>query len=627
MYKFYPSVKQIVERNEDYTLKSQISVFLEDNLVNVFKYLCSFLDGKKAKENNADISFIKDTALGNETYKIEITVKGIEIFYSSYSGAFYAATTLKQIFVQSSDKIKCLSIFDEPDLKVRGFMMDISRNKVPSIKTIKHVIDIMSDVKMNHLELYVEGFSFEYKSFAKYLEDDGYVTIEEYKEIEEYANQRAMDLVPNQNGFGHMAKWLAQDEFKDLAECPEGIFLWGRNREPSTLNPLDPKSFELVKQMYADMLPHTNSDYFNMNFDEPFELGKGKSKDACEKDGIGNVYIDYALKLYDEIKKYNKIPLIWGDVLIHHPELLHRLPKDMVFVDWGYDGVYPFSKNLKKLHDSGIKFIAAPGTTSWCSFAGRTEDWVQNITNACIYTLQYGGEGVLLTDWGDFGHIQFLPISYAPIIFSGFMSWRVKEGTYFTLKDYMNKYIFKDESKLMADCIFDLGNYYRFENYYLTNATPTFFGFMWAYYAEKEENPIEYYKQRVKSHIIGYNQYHLLKKFLNDKIEEIQLTSLNCEDGDLIKRELLQTIFIIKLVLKVMASYNEEINIEKRKRYLEEVIASKDRLIGEQKELWLLRNKSGGLRDTISYLEGFVHFANITLKNLNRRGEENGTQV
>ena len=156
--------------------------------------------------------------------------------------------------------------------------------------------------------------------------------------------------------------------------------------------------------MYKDMLPYSNSKYFNMNFDEPFELGKGKSKEAVEKEGLGNVYIDFVLKAYEEVKKYNKTPMIWGDVLINHPELLHRLPEEMLFIDWGYDANYPFNRHLKQLSDLNIKFLAAPATTSWCSFLGRTNDWWENIQNACVYTHVHGGEGVIVTDWGDFGH-------------------------------------------------------------------------------------------------------------------------------------------------------------------------------------------------------------------------------
>ena len=57
---------------------------------------------------------------------------------------------------------------------------------------MKYLVDIMSDLKMNHLELYVEGFSFEYKSFPQYLQENSYVTVEEYKELEEYCNKNAI---------------------------------------------------------------------------------------------------------------------------------------------------------------------------------------------------------------------------------------------------------------------------------------------------------------------------------------------------------------------------------------------------------------------------------------------------
>ena len=72
----------------------------------------------------------------------------------------------------TKDVLKNFEIFDEPAIKTRGLMLDISRNKVPKVETIKYLIDMMAKLKMNHLELYVEGFSFEYKSFNQYLEED-----------------------------------------------------------------------------------------------------------------------------------------------------------------------------------------------------------------------------------------------------------------------------------------------------------------------------------------------------------------------------------------------------------------------------------------------------------------------
>lgn len=64
--------------------------------------------------------------------------------------------------------------------------------------------------------------------------------------------------------------------------------------------------------MYEEMLPNRKSKYFNINFDEPMELGMGKTKELVEKEGLSNVYLDYLNLVLEEVKKYNKTPIMWG---------------------------------------------------------------------------------------------------------------------------------------------------------------------------------------------------------------------------------------------------------------------------------------------------------------------------
>ena len=113
-----------------------------------------------------------------------------------------------------------------------------------------------------------------------------------------------IDLVPNQNGLGHMTDWLQHDEFKDC-ESPDGFFIWGAHRAPSTLNVTDERSIKHVKRMYDDMLPYSNSPYFNMN-DEPYELGEGKVKNIVST-GKEKAFIDYLNTLYQHVKQYEKL--------------------------------------------------------------------------------------------------------------------------------------------------------------------------------------------------------------------------------------------------------------------------------------------------------------------------------
>ena len=87
-----------------------------------------------------------------------------------------------------------------------------------------------------------------------------------------------------------------------------------------------------------------------MNFDEPYELGQGKSKEKAEETSMEDVYIDYFNNLAKDVKNYGKIPMLWGDVLIKHPEKLDKLIDDAIFIDWGYDKGYQFEKHAKILN-------------------------------------------------------------------------------------------------------------------------------------------------------------------------------------------------------------------------------------------------------------------------------------
>jgi len=626
MYQIYPKPAKIYVRDTFISKSQKPRIFFTDRNVNVLFLLAKFTAFDICESQDADIFYRKVDGYKDEAYALKIDDKQIIIEYSQDAGAYYATQTLRQIFAQTNTQIQGVEIYDEPDLAIRGLLLDISRSKIPQLKTIFEIIDLMALLKMNHLELYVEGFSFGYPSFTKYWHDETPITVEEYKKIEEYCNQNFIDLVPNQNGFGHMAPWLALDEFKDLAECPEGIYLWGTHRAPSTLNPLDERSLELISRMYQDMLPISNSKYFNMNFDEPFELGKGKSKEYCEKYGLGNCYVDFVLKAYHEIKKYNKQPLIWGDVLLKHPEVLHRLPDDMIFIDWGYDGNYPFSKNLKMISEKNIKFIAAPGTTSWCSLSGRTSDMLFNIYNACIYTKEYQGLGVLLTDWGDFGHLQYWPVSLVPLSYMGLLSWRVEEGTHLELKHFVNKYVFKDENNLMTDLMLDFGSYNKLESYYPSNGTQTFYTLIWANFALKEEKPLEYFQGKIASHQFSLTQYQLMQNYFSEIIERLKYTKMQREDAQLIKEEIIQSINLLTTIQKVNLSFNENVNISLRKTLLQEVINSSTSLINNHKRLWLQRNRTGGLWRSVEIIENLIKFARLKLQDL-VRGEKNEDEI
>lgn len=535
-----------------------------------------------ADDSSPTILEIKqDLSVENEEeYHLIIQEDRIQIISKTEKAAFYGLVTLKQL--QSEQIIETQEIKDKPDLKVRGLMIDISRAKVLNVSSIKKIIDLVAELKYNHLELYVEGFSYEYKNIKEALADKNYLTQEEYLEVEKYAIEKYIDFVPNQNGFGHMSDWLALDKFKELAECPDGFEIWGSKRPPSTLDPTNPKSFELVKQMYEEMIPFTKSKYFNMNFDEPYELGHGKSKQECLKTSTEDVYIEYLEKLANVVRKYNKTPMIWGDVLVKHPDKISKLSKDIVFIDWGYNKAYDFVNHAKMLEELKVKYLLAPGTSTWSSITGRFIDMKETIENSTYASKKYHGLGILLTDWGDMGHLQYLPSSYLGFIYGAMLSW--SSGTIEDAEKYL-AIILNDET--LAKVIVELSHYHELEGEYRDYGTRLFASIMWAEHGRRQDDKVNFFLNRMKSNIISYEAVQNLHKLFTQEKNKLQ-NAKECLEKDEIENAI--------LLLETLLDINERLHsyLDNCVVNFDEPIKNLEKYLENHKKLWLARNIKEG---------------------------------
>lgn len=535
-----------------------------------------------ADDSSPTILEIKqDLSVENEEeYHLIIQEDRIQIISKTEKAAFYGLVTLKQL--QSEQIIETQEIKDKPDLEVRGLMLDISRAKVLNVSSIKKIIDLVAELKYNHLELYVEGFSYEYKNIKEALADKNYLTQKEYLEVEKYAIEKYIDFVPNQNGFGHMSDWLALDKFKELAECPDGFEIWGSKRPPSTLDPTNPKSFELVKQMYEEMIPFTKSKYFNMNFDEPYELGHGKSKQECLKTSTEDVYIEYLEKLANVVRKYNKTPMIWGDVLVKHPDKISKLSKDIVFIDWGYNKAYDFVNHAKMLEELKVKYLLAPGTSTWSSITGRFIDMKETIENSTYASKKYHGLGILLTDWGDMGHLQYLPSSYLGFIYGAMLSW--SSGTIEDAEKYL-AIILNDET--LAKVIVELSHYHELEGEYRDYGTRLFASIMWAEHGRRQDDKVNFFLNRMKSNIISYEAVQNLHKLFTQEKNKLQ-NAKECLEKDEIENAI--------LLLETLLDINERLHsyLDNCVVNFDEPIKNLEKYLENHKKLWLARNIKEG---------------------------------
>ena len=324
---------------------------------------------------------------------------------------------------------------------VRSYMLDISRDKVPTMGTLKQLVEILEKFNYNQRQLYTEH-TFAYSKHEAVWKDASPMTAQEVRELDLFCAMHGIDLVPNQNSFGHLERWLVRPEYNHLAELPHGgaPLPWGGfKKDPTTLCPTDPASLDFLAGLYDELLPNFESRLFNIGCDETFDLlGEGRSAAAVKEKGEGRVYLEFLLKVAELVRKRGKRPMFWGDVILRHPELVPELPKDLIALDWGYEGNHPFMDEAAKFAAAGLDFYVCPGTSSWNSLAGRVENMRENMIAAERAGHLHGAKGFMVTDWGDGGHWQPLAASLPGLILGGNLAFTGASAAKMDLEDALD---------------------------------------------------------------------------------------------------------------------------------------------------------------------------------------------
>lgn len=544
---------------------------------------CLLIHGNSDGQPRVELAI--DSAIGHaEGYHLTIEPAVIRLTAADPAGAFYGAQTLRQLLRQSSGSLPCLRIEDWPDYPARGVMLDISRDKVPTMATLMELIDLLAEWKVNQLQLYTEH-TFAYRDHAVVWQDASPLTAAEVQALDAYCRRHFIELVPNQNSFGHMERWLKHDRYRDLAECPDGAFYWDQHRPPATLNPQDPRSLELVRQLHAELLPNFTSRKFNVGCDETMELGMGRSKSLAETVGRERVYLDFLLKIHAGVAGHGRQMQFWGDIILHKPELIPELPKDVVALEWGYEADHKFEERLPKFADSGIPFYVCPGTSSWLSLAGRTDNAITNLHRAADIGLQHGAIGYLNTDWGDHGHLQYLPASLIPFACGAAVSWCRQTNPAERLLDQASLHAFRDASGQAARAFWDLGNVYQTIGRRRSNGSWLFFLLLF------EPKP-----QQVEQ--VTLQNVEQTEAAIDAAMHMLDSAHICRPDSTLIEDEFRNTTAMLKHACR-RAAWMLDPAMASPADLRDEL----EGLIKSHRRLWLARNRPGGLTDSVGRLE------------------------
>jgi len=433
------------------------------------------------------IAFSKDNSLPLQGYRLTVGGERIEIRHRDDPGRWYAILTLRQLLERhGGESLPHGVVEDWPDFPVRGAHLDISRNRVPTMETLRLLIDALASLKVNHLELYTEH-TFAYRNHPVVWRDASPITAEQMRELDAYCSRRGVELVANQNSLGHMERWLRHAEYRHLAETPDGfVDPWGVARASgSCLSPAVPECLPFLEGLYDELLSSVESCMINIGGDEPWELGTGRSAALCRQRGKGRVYLEFLQNIHRVLSGRNTRMLYYGDIITQYPELIAETPEDAVVIEWGYEANHPFEQEAKLFAGAGREFWVCAGTSSWNSTGGRWTNARQNIAAASRAGLNFGASGMLVSDWGDNGHFQQFPVALPGLLYGAAMAWGGRENGVIDVGDLLSHTMPATISHAEAALLLRLSELYLEEPLTLHNASLLGVGILpplWPYY-------------------------------------------------------------------------------------------------------------------------------------------------
>lgn len=334
------------------------------------------------------INCVKNGKIGlyeDESYQLEIQSNKIIINATTDLGALHALETLLQMLQNNSTSyyFPTAMITDFPRFTWRGIMIDVARHFQP-IDVIKRNLDAMAAVKMNVFHWHLvddQGWRIELKKHPKLTEfasDGNYYTQEEIKNIVKYAADRGILVVPEIDVPGHGTAILTaypeigskvmnldSNTFESKTKAPK-VITYSLERNAGvfspTLDPSNPKTYQLLSEIFDEVCPLFSGSYFHIGGDE----NEGKDWDSnpkiqefMKKNKLANnheLQTYFTMKLIPMLKKHGKQLMGWEEIMTEN------MSKDAIIHSWkGVNEGVPAGKSLVDAVKGGYKTVLSNG--------------------------------------------------------------------------------------------------------------------------------------------------------------------------------------------------------------------------------------------------------------------------
>ena len=301
--------------------------------------------------SKAGIICINNAQLETDEYKLDIEDGRAILQASSYHGFVYATASLIQLVGNANGQIllPTVKIQDSPDFPFRSVMLDTARFWQPP-HTLKETKDLAYLLNFNYMHLHLtddQSFTFPSEAFPQvksYFADGTrrHYTIEELKDIVEYARIRGIAIIPSIDVPAHAGILIrSMPEIFGMKDSKTG------NYKPigNVVNMVNEKTYETLNVLFGEVADvFSTSPYIHVGADEVNSAAMKQLPEYqgyVEKYGLKNaakgdareLYAHFVVRMNDIVKKHGKQMIAWEGFHGTGSENAH-IPNDIIVMAW-----------------------------------------------------------------------------------------------------------------------------------------------------------------------------------------------------------------------------------------------------------------------------------------------------
>lgn len=320
-----------------------------------------------------------------QAYKIEINAKGIYIIGRSSQGVFYALQTFDQL-IDESAKVPFVEITDWPDLAIRMIMIDPARQN-ENMGYYQRLIKFAGRYKINAILCHLtddQTSCLYHEDYPELMHPYAWST-QKIQHLVAFAKKYYVELIPEIESFGHSRMFTRRADCRDFLHMTKSRKPgrgWYGTEIPGYTNVLCPashKALEYLDKMYERAVKGFGHPWIHIGCDEVDITECERCQKAFPGLSPAEWILKHLLQCRNLVLKRAKTVALWGDMLLHYPEVLNELPTTHTIIfDWHYKPDVS-GKSTAFFKEKGFTVIACPALVCYPHIIMPDKDNFENI--------------------------------------------------------------------------------------------------------------------------------------------------------------------------------------------------------------------------------------------------------